>query len=71
MDDLVTIEEARMELDENTFTPYIRFSGRLNLEIKSTNDYDPHNVLIDSLANSIGHEILRQARFLFELTKDD
>jgi len=72
MHGLVAIEDARLEYDDVDFTPCIVFSGRLNLyEMQGMYEFDPHGYSMDNLATSIGFEILRQARFLYELSKED
>jgi hypothetical protein len=71
MSELVTIEEAKLEHDLE-WTPWLVFGGRLNLaDIDGFNGYEAQPHVIDSLATSIGHEIIKQAKFLYELSKDD
>ena len=68
---LVAIEDARLEYDHEDFVPSLVFGGRLNLtELQGFGEWDRDGYQMDSIANSIGHEIIRQARVLYALTKD-
>ena len=69
---LVAIDEARLEYDQVDFVPSIVFSGRLNLaELNGIAEWDRDGYHADNLAASIGHEILRQSKMLYALTKDE
>ena len=69
---LVAIDEARLEYDQVDFVPSLVFGGRLNLtELEGFGEWDRDGYHMDNLATSIGHEIIRQAKFLYVLSKDD
>ena len=68
---LVAIEEARVEYDQMYFEPSLVFGGRLNLtELQGFGEWDRDGYQMDTIATSIGHEIIRQAKVLYALTKD-
>ena len=68
---LVAIDEVKVEYDQVYFDTSIVFSGRLNLnELNGMLEWDRDGYHSDTLAASIGHEIIRQARVLYALSKD-
>ena len=68
---MISIESSELVIDPSTFTPKMKFTFTIDLQLSGTNDQKSQQDFSNALAMEIGKEVIRQATVYHALTKED
>jgi hypothetical protein len=68
---MISIESSEVVVDPNTFTPKMKFTFTIDLQLSGTNTQKAQQDFSNALAMEIGKEVIKQATIYHALTKED